>query len=856
MRTLICLLFILYSHCIISQNVAINEDGTSADPSAMLDIQSNNKGILIPRMNSIQRLAIANPANGLLVFDSNSQSFWFSNGSDWEELSGTSDLVEDEDMDTRIEVEEQVDEDRIRMYIADEEALMIEENANGAHRFETYASSRNLFVGHEAGLNSSQGHNTFLGYRAGLTNLGGSENVFIGHESGAANLVGDDNVFLGYQAGNANIGSFNVFLGSRAGYENTSGDDNTFLGYHAGDNNATGNSGTFVGHNAGGANTTGSDNTFIGQGAAFYNSTGEDNTFVGADAGRRNRSGNRNTALGKEAMGPNLTSGNHGDDNLALGFQAGFYLNETADRNILLGTQTGFNQTVGIGNILMGYQTGYPLNNAYYNVGIGHHVFRNSSTGDRNVAIGDSAMIASTGSDNIAIGTFSGENLTGSSNVLLGRSAGQKLATSGSVFIGQFAGEATESGQYNSFIGSLSGQANSRGNYNSFLGHSAGDRNTIGEENAYVGAFAGHGNTEGDSNTAFGFNSLFANNAGDGNVAIGRDALANLALVNEGLTQSENTALGFQSGHIDRGNYNTTLGARTRAGNNDYNLILGYEATSGGGQVPDGTRTIAVGYQTRAGSENTIAIGRNTTVGRNDNIILGANGSDGFVATNAVGIGNDILLASPNTIILGSHSDSTIATGIGTNNPTAKLQISNTNTTYQRPLSVEQDGQEAFEVWFNRGIAVGDPSGFPPFRGLQVYGQSEFGQSIDVDGNADIHGDAVIDDLLFINTTVMPTDYQVAIDGRVACTELRVQAVNDWPDYVFANDYDLMDLKKVKSYIDKYKHLPGVPSAKEVEEAGGVEVGNTQKILLKKIEELTLYILQLEQRMELLENQK
>jgi hypothetical protein len=68
------------------------------DPSAMLDIKSTDKGVLVPRMTSTQRMAIASPATGLLVFDSNTSTFWFYEGTAWAELinQGTSQLTEAE----------------------------------------------------------------------------------------------------------------------------------------------------------------------------------------------------------------------------------------------------------------------------------------------------------------------------------------------------------------------------------------------------------------------------------------------------------------------------------------------------------------------------------------------------------------------------------------------------------------------------------------------------------------------------------------------------------------------------------------------------------------------------------------
>ncbi len=96
---------------------------TTPDASSMLDIQSpdNDKGVLIPRMTDLQRLAISTPANGLLVFDTTTKSFWFYNGTiatpAWRELTSGASLI-DADGDTKIEVEQTPDEDKIHFSTA------------------------------------------------------------------------------------------------------------------------------------------------------------------------------------------------------------------------------------------------------------------------------------------------------------------------------------------------------------------------------------------------------------------------------------------------------------------------------------------------------------------------------------------------------------------------------------------------------------------------------------------------------------------------------------------------------------------------------------------------------------------
>ncbi len=71
-----------------AQGVGINNDNTDPNPSAMLDVKSTNKGLLIPRMSSTQRAAITSPAKGLMVFDNQTNSFWYFNGTAWTQFLG------------------------------------------------------------------------------------------------------------------------------------------------------------------------------------------------------------------------------------------------------------------------------------------------------------------------------------------------------------------------------------------------------------------------------------------------------------------------------------------------------------------------------------------------------------------------------------------------------------------------------------------------------------------------------------------------------------------------------------------------------------------------------------------------
>jgi hypothetical protein len=86
-------------------------------------------------------------------------------------------------------------------------------------------------------------------------------------------------------------------------------------------------------------------------------------------------------------------------------------------------------------------------------------------------------------------------------------------------------------------------------------------------------------------------------------------------------------------------------------------------------------------------------------------------------------------------------------------------------------------------------------------------------------------------------------DAKLAVSGQIHAQEVKVSVTVPGPDYVFEKEYKLTSLEEIKNYIDQNKHLPEVPSAKEMEK-NGVQLGEMNMLLLKKIEELTLYVIE------------
>ncbi|XHR97718.1 hypothetical protein ACFJIV_14280 [Mucilaginibacter sp. UC70_90] len=102
-------------------------------------------------------------------------------------------------------------------------------------------------------------------------------------------------------------------------------------------------------------------------------------------------------------------------------------------------------------------------------------------------------------------------------------------------------------------------------------------------------------------------------------------------------------------------------------------------------------------------------------------------------------------------------------------------------------------------------------------------------------------------------TTSMGTN-KLAVAGGIIAESVTVKLKSAWPDYVFKPTYQLPSLSEVKTYIDQNQHLPEIPSEKEIANEGQ-NLGEMNKLLLKKVEELTLYLIEQNKRIEKLESQ-
>jgi hypothetical protein len=119
---------------------------------------------------------------------------------------------------------------------------------------------------------------------------------------------------------------------------------------------------------------------------------------------------------------------------------------------------------------------------------------------------------------------------------------------------------------------------------------------------------------------------------------------------------------------------------------------------------------------------------------------------------------------------------------------------------------------------------------------------------IDGGGNMTVYGEFVI------RNTDLSKQFKVDRTGAVRARRVQVDLATI-PDYVFKPDYKLMPLDDLKTFITKNNHLPNVPSEQEYKERGNIDLSELNLKLLEKVEELTLYVLQLQDRINSLESQ-
>ncbi|MEA4935856.1 MAG: hypothetical protein VB102_04340 [Paludibacter sp.] len=202
--------------------------------------------------------------------------------------------------------------------------------------------------------------------------------------------------------------------------------------------------------------------------------------------------------------------------------------------------------------------------------------------------------------------------------------------------------------------------------------------------------------------------------------------------------------------------------------------------------------------------------------------------------------------------------------GVGSNAPLAKLHInSGPNNNYAAILATSNEGNNLVVSSHNT-----QPHSCTVFKISHEYsnnpayrnnGYIAFHRGSSVDGGFLEFGTNGLQRLLInsagnvgIGTSQIPDTFKLAVAGKIIAEEVVIKLRSNWSDYVFKPDYYLMPLHQVEQFVTTNNHLPGIPSAAEVQN-DGLSMGEMQNKLLQKIEELTLYIIEQDKKIKNLE---
>lgn len=203
-------------------------------------------------------------------------------------------------------------------------------------------------------------------------------------------------------------------------------------------------------------------------------------------------------------------------------------------------------------------------------------------------------------------------------------------------------------------------------------------------------------------------------------------------------------------------------------------------------------------------------------------------------------------LSGPNVLRLQNDGLGNVTIGvtdvIGTNNndPMLTVRASNDNL-----MDVRLEGNGRIATQGSMNFYLDDNNNaFESFNVIESSGGFSL-MKISEDLNHFILGN------VSIGSTTQAAGYHLSVDGKAIAEEVRVELSQDWPDYVFEKSYEMTPLPKLEKEIQELGHLPGIPSAKVVE-AEGFDLGHMNCLLLEKIEELTLHMIELNKEIEAL----
>ncbi|PLX10643.1 MAG: hypothetical protein C0594_04670 [Marinilabiliales bacterium] len=425
-----------------AQNVAVSDDdGYVANPSAMLDVQSTSKGLLIPRLTTAQRLSIGPKPEGLMVYDTNKDHFYFYNGGRWVNVAAENDTLWSRtgnnvylyDPNANLGIGSTTPSGKLEVKAnpttGTEEPIFNVINNAGDTVFAIYNEGVRIYVNDDPAKSTGSKGGFAVGGFSSAKGTGNeflrvtpdSVRIYVNEDFVSTKATGSKGGFAvgGFSDGKGmtpynylfvNNDSSRVYVSdSAAGFsvDNIEGGgssglfnidvDNCFIGDNAGNSTNPIKIGDF-------SNWKGVGNTFIGNRAGFSNNDGKFNLFIGFASGAKNTGGTAhhgsyNTFLGFESGKNNI----YGFNNIFLGYRSGYNnvggINDEGSFNTFIGYESGIENTEGQSNTFLGYQSG-----SFNTTGI-HNTYVGRWTGAGNPGVGTPG---SNGSYNVFLGTEAG----------------------------------------------------------------------------------------------------------------------------------------------------------------------------------------------------------------------------------------------------------------------------------------------------------------------------------------------------------------------------------------------------------------------------------------------------------------
>lgn len=267
-----------------------------------------------------------------------------------------------------------------------------------------------------------------------------------------------------------------------------------------------------------------------------------------------------------------------------------------------------------------------------------------------------------------------------------------------------------------------------------------------------------------------------------------------------------------------------------------------YSATIGIACEATGTYSFATGFYAKANSSSTLALGKFVRARATNAMVIGTGTSNTDSKTLTNNIPNSLMIgfnSSVPTLFVSNSSgfNTTGKVGIGcVTSPQSKLHIkSDTNEDAGIILEPASKTNKAYFQLFdvNHKISVEKD------KGMTMISKND---RITFDAN-----NVAMNAKVSINTSSRFADgyeYALAVSGGILTTGVLVKEVTEWYDFVFDDDYDLSSLSDLELFINSNGHLPDIPSEKDVLDKG-YDMVEMDGLLLKKIEELTLYTIEL-----------